>query len=87
MKEHSELSRKFATVLPLLDERTRRLVVACEARTLGYGGVSIACRASGLSRKAIANGIAELTEGVPLPAGRIRRDGAGLKSITAGTRD
>ena len=70
--------------MPLLDERARRLVVACEARTLGYGGVSIACRASGLSRKTIANGIAELTEGVPLPAGRIRRDGAGRKSITVG---
>lgn len=82
MKKPNALSRKFASILPLLDERSRRLVVASEARDLGYGGVSIACRASGLSRKAIANGIIELTEGVALPAGRIRRDGAGRKSIT-----
>lgn len=84
MKKPSELSRKFASILPFLDERARRLVVANEARSLGYGGVSIACRASGLSRKAIANGIAELTACVSLPVGRIRRDGAGRKSITVG---
>jgi hypothetical protein len=82
MKKQNSLSQKFASILPLLDERSRRLVVASEARDLGYGGISIACRASGLSRKTIANGIMELTEGVALPAGRIRRDGAGRKSIT-----
>src|SRR5208282_514948 len=36
--------------------------------------------ASGLSRKAIAQGIREITEGNPLP-GRIRRPGAGRKNL------
>jgi hypothetical protein len=47
---------------------------------LGYGGVSSIQRASGLSRKAIAKGIFEIAERNPVP-GRIRRPGAGRKSI------
>ena len=82
MKKLGALSRKFAAILPLLDERARRLVVANEARSLGYGGVSEICRASGLSRKAISKGIRELTDGVCLSPGRIRRPGAGRKKIT-----
>ena len=82
MEKPKALSRKFAAILPLLDERARRLVAANEARSLGYGGVSQICRASGLSRKAISKGIRELADGVCLPAGRIRRAGAGRKRIT-----
>ena len=82
MKKANALSRKFAAILPLLDERARRLVAASEARSLGYGGVSEICRASGLSRKAIAKGIRELAEGVHLPPGRVRRAGAGRKKVT-----
>jgi hypothetical protein len=36
-----------------LDERTRRLTAASEAKALGRGGVSLVSRAGGLSRKAI----------------------------------
>ena len=75
------LRLKFASVWPLLDERSRRLMAASEAVSLGYGGISQIRRASGLSRKAIANGIREIAEGTALP-GRIRRPGAGRKSIT-----
>jgi hypothetical protein len=77
----SSLRRKFTSVWPLLDERSRRLMAASEAVSLGYGGISQIRRASGLSRKAIANGIREIAEGTALP-GRIRRSGAGRKSIT-----
>jgi len=82
MKKTNALSRKFAAILPLLDERARRLVAASEARSLGYGGVSEICRASGLSRKAISKGIQEIADGVQLPPGRIRRAGAGRKKVT-----
>lgn len=68
---------------PLLDERTRRLVAATEARALGYGGISEVSRACGLSRKAIQKGIQEIEEGTALPPGRVRRPGAGRKPITA----
>ena len=77
-----ELKRKFRSAWPHLDERTRRIMAASEAMSLGYGGVSVVGRASGLSRKAISKGIREIQgRGTPL-VGRIRRPGAGRKSIT-----
>ena len=83
MKKPNALQKKLAAILPLLDERARRLVAANEARGLGYGGVSQISRASGLSRKAITKGIRELIDGRMLPAGRIRREGAGRRTVTA----
>lgn len=67
---------------PLLDERTRRLMAANEALALGYGGISIVHRASGLSRKAISKGIDEILANSSPGEGRIRRSGAGRKPIT-----
>jgi hypothetical protein len=78
----TELSEKFSSVWPLLDERTRRLMAASEAMALGHGGVSVVRRACGLSRKAISKGIREIEEGVAPIEGRIRRPGAGRKPIT-----
>jgi hypothetical protein len=83
MRTLTQLQQKFASVWALLDERTRRLMAASEARTLGYGGVSQVSRACGLSRKAIANGMREIEEGTAQPPGRVRRPGAGRKSILA----
>jgi hypothetical protein len=57
-------------------------MAASEAMALGYGGVSMVCRACGLSRKAIAKGIGEIQEGSSPGEGRIRRPGAGRKLIT-----
>jgi hypothetical protein len=56
----SELKRKFRSVWPHLDDRTRRIMAANEAVSLGYGGVSLVRRACSLSRKAIAKGIGEI---------------------------
>ena len=78
----AELTAKFQSVWPLLDERTRRLMAASEAMALGYGGVSLVHRACGLSRLAIANGIRDIEGGTASLAGRIRRPGAGRKAIT-----
>jgi hypothetical protein len=77
-----ELKAKFESVWPLLDERTRRIMAASEAKALGYGGVSLVSRACGLSRKAIAKGIHEIQDGIAPGEGRIRRSGAGRKPIT-----
>jgi len=75
------IARKLGSVWPLLDERTRRIMAANEAMALGYGGVSLVRRACGLSRKAISKGIREIEEGFAPSEGRIRRPGAGRKSI------
>ena len=81
VKNPSVLRVKLETVWPLLDERTRRLVAASEARALGRGGISAVSGACGLSRKAIAKGIRELELGTGLAPGRIRRPGAGRKTV------
>ena len=85
MSSVAVLRQKFASVWPILDERTRRVMAANEAIVYGYGGISIVCRACGLSRKAIAKGIQEIKDGSCPSDGRIRRAGAGRKRIT--TRD
>ena len=77
----SKLQNKFTSVWPLLDERSRRLVAANEAMSLGYGGISAVHQACGLSRQSIANGIREIEEGETSQPGRIRSHGAGRKSI------
>lgn len=76
------LRAKLEAVLPYLDERSARLVLAGEARSLGYGGLTAVARASGASKSRIAQGIAELESGQVAPAGRVRREGGGRKRIT-----
>ena len=83
VSEQTDLSNKLAALWPHLDEHKRRLVAATEAIYLGRGGISAVSRACGMSRQAIANGIVEVNAGTLLPAGRIRRAGAGRKKMEA----
>jgi hypothetical protein len=80
----ARLRAKFEAVLPHLDERAARLVLAGEARSLGHGGIAVVARASGSSRTRIGQGVAELESGIA-PSGRVRRPGGGRKS--AGVAD
>jgi hypothetical protein len=62
----------------------RRLVAAAESAAIGYGGVSVVARATGVSRRCITEGMKELSQqkvsGEPLASqSRIRRKGAGRK--------
>jgi transposase len=80
MEDQSLIRRRYEMLQPLLDERSRRLVLAAEAVALGRGGIAAVARATGASRPMISRGISEIesTE-EPLPKGRIRRSGAGRK--------
>jgi hypothetical protein len=74
---------RFARVGKLLNERQRRLWAAAEAEAMGYGGVTAVARATGISRRAIHAGLAELKAGVKtLETERVRRPGAGRKPLT-----
>jgi hypothetical protein len=80
----SEIQRRFRSLSPFLDERMRRLVAAAESEAIGYGGVSAVARATGVSRRAITEGIKELSRrkrarSMTLAQSRIRRKGAGRK--------
>jgi len=79
----SVLRAKFEAVLPHLDERTQRLVMAGEARALGHGGIAAVALASGASRSRISAGVAELESG-QAPLQRVRREGGGRKPVTTG---
>jgi len=82
MKPRPDLQEKLAGVWPLLDERTRRLLAANEARAMGRCGISAVSRACGLSRKAISKGIREIEAGTTPPPGRVRQPGGGRRKIT-----
>lgn len=74
------LTRMFATVLPLLDERQRRVLAGAQARALGRGGIAAVTRAAGMARSTVSKAAAEVDAGVE-PAGRVRRAGAGRKRL------
>ncbi|HMB03210.1 MAG TPA: ISAzo13 family transposase, partial [Isosphaeraceae bacterium] len=80
MHDDPELQRKFASILPNLDERQRRLLAAAEARSLGYGGIRRVSRASGISHTAIRRALKQL-DAPPPPAGHVRRPGGGRKKV------
>ncbi|MGH9351478.1 MAG: ISAzo13 family transposase, partial [Terriglobia bacterium] len=76
---------RFGLLSVFLDERLRRLVAAAESVTLGYGGVSKVSRATGVSRRAITEGVKELQSPLPqvraMRGPRVRREGGGRKKV------
>jgi Rhodopirellula transposase DDE domain len=75
------LSRFFSKVLPLLDERERRLLGAAVVEMVGRGGQARVAEATGMSRNTLIAGAAELAGG-PARSERVRRAGAGRKKAT-----
>jgi hypothetical protein len=84
MIDERAIAVRWQALGPELDERQRRLFAAGEARSHGRGGIAAAARATGLSRRTIERGLAELDCGERLEAGRVRRAGAGRPSLAAG---
>lgn len=74
----NEISRKFAQLAPVLDERQRRLWMAIEAREAGRGGITMVAQATGAARTTVTRGVDELDSSAT-DSGRIRRAGAGRK--------
>ena len=58
--DESKLRQKLERVIPLLDERQKRLFVAAEAEQIGYGGITLLSRLTGMSRVSIHSGLADL---------------------------
>jgi hypothetical protein len=80
------IRRKFQSLEPVLDERSRRQWAASEAKELGYGGTSAVSAATGLARDTIRVGVRELAyrqahpHEWPLPG--LRKPGSGRKRLT-----
>jgi transposase len=74
-----ESKRVNETLRPWLDERARRLLAAAESQAIGPRGISAVSRATGVSRRVIRQGMAELKQPTAFVPGRIRRAGGGRK--------
>jgi hypothetical protein len=76
MIDTSVIRERFTAVEPELNERSRRLLAAVEAKTAGYGGITAASLAMGVARSTIGRGLKDLAEPGAL-TGEVRRPGGG----------
>jgi hypothetical protein len=76
-----QLRPSLMKVLPMLDERSRRLVLGMASEAEGDGGTGRVAALTGASWQTVANGKAELASGEGPPAGRSRRPGGGRKRL------
>src|SRR5271170_1861648 len=81
MIDTSAIRERFAAVDRDLNERSRRLLVAAEAKTAGHGGTTAASEATGLARSTIGRGLKDLAEPGSL-SGEVRRPGGGRPTLT-----
>src|SRR5712691_2473819 len=87
MTELEAIRLKFEILCSVMDERTRRLWAAAEAKAIGRGGIVRVAAATGMSRNTLTAGLRELQETAPAAAAgaarsRIRCPGGGRKPLT-----
>jgi hypothetical protein len=80
MIDTSAIRERFTAVGRDLNERSRRLLAAAEARSAGYGGITAASRATGIARSTIGRGLKDLAAPDGL-SGEVRRPGGGCPSL------
>ena len=83
MIDEAKIRQRYVSLKGALDERSRRLWAAAEARSAGRGGFNAVIRVTGMSPRTLASGLRELDSGESPLAGRIRRRGGGRKSSKA----
>jgi hypothetical protein len=74
------IEERIQRMMPLLNERQRRLYLANEAVSYGRGGISLVSRISGMSRTTITKALGELNNEHTID-GNIRRNGGGRKLV------
>src|ERR1019366_2233982 len=76
----SVIRERFTAVGQDLSDRSRRLLVAAEAKTAGYGGITAASQATGVARSTIGRGLKNLADPGSL-SGAVRRPGGGAPAL------
>ena len=85
--ELSEIQNRYKLLKPFLNEKARRLFLAAEARTIGWGGIDRVSKATGVSSDTISKGCRELAEEPEvIESGKIRKPGGGRKRLIGGCR-
>src|SRR5450432_4454256 len=80
MIDTSVIRARFTAVERDLNERSRRLLAAAEAKTAGYGGITAASHATGIARSTIGRGLKDLADPGSL-SGEVRRPGGGCPTL------
>lgn len=87
-RDDAAIRKRFLALRPVLNERMRRLMAAAEANAVGFGGISLVARSTGVSPRAIRVGQVELDElsrqgaageESAISVQRIRKPGGGRK--------
>jgi transposase len=78
----SGLVTKINTMLPLLNEKQKRIFLALEANAIGRGGVKLMHEISGVSQTTIIRGKTELKGNESENGSRVRKPGGGRKKMT-----
>ena len=82
MDELSAIKCRYDYINRFLNEKTRRLFLASEAKTIGWGGIEKVSRATGVSSDTISKGCKELeNEPEIIESGKIRKPGGGRKKL------
>ena len=81
MIDTSLIRARFTAVGRGLNERSRRLFAAAEAKTAGHGGIAAVSGATGVARSTIGRGLKDLADPVSL-TGKVRRPGCGQPALT-----
>jgi hypothetical protein len=76
------LRAKYGALVPVFTERSRRVWAATEAQAIGYGGIALVARATGMAESTIQRGLRDLQVRRPLPPSRSRLAGGGRKRAT-----
>jgi transposase len=77
----TEVGQRYSMVSPYLSECAKRIWAASEALSIGWGGHSIVCEATGISRVTITKGKKELQGGVSQETNCLRVKGGGRKRL------
>lgn len=90
MQTDNLIQLKYKKILPFLNERQTRIVLAADAESMGRGGLSKVSKLSGISRVTLNMGIKELallSSNEVISKERIRKGGGGRKKATEKNKD
>lgn len=83
MQTEQSLKQKYKNLLPFLNEKETRLVLAADAKSMGRGGLSLVAKTSGVSRVTLNAGLRDLetvpSSGIKPLKKKSRKQGGGRK--------
>ena len=82
LSAEKEIKGKFEALSFCLNERSRRIWAATEARRAGWGGITRVSQAVGMDPKTIRRGLLEVDDPSRMAPPRVRKSGGGRKKLT-----